>query len=369
MAIDRCIDPYAQPNLRRQPIVMSLSRRRVRFPSAGEAEVLTEQFAPPAEDELVVRTQYSAISPGTERLIYEGNVDEDMAADASIDALKGTDFSYPLSYGYACVGEVESVGEKVDEEWMGRQVFAFKPHVSRFRATPSTVTLLPPDAEMTDAVMIPTLETAVNLVMDGRPMIGERVVLFGQGVVGLLTTRLLADYPLATLATVERAADRREQSLEMGASVSKAAVSDVELSQRSEAFSGEGMSESWATGADLAYELTGHPDVLDDAIQAVGFGGRVVVGSWYGQKTASLDLGGHFHRSRIQITSSQVSTILPELQGRWTKLRRMDVVLNLLDEVSPGQLITDTFNVEEAPSVYNGLSDNPSMLQPIFVYE
>ena len=75
------------------------------------------------------------------------------------------------------------------------------------------------------------------------------------------------------------------------------------------------------SGADLSIELSGSPSALDDAIASTGFGGRVVIGSWYGEKKAALDLGGAFHRSRIKLISSQVSTIAPELSSRWDKAR------------------------------------------------
>ncbi len=345
------------------------TRRRVQFPAPGEAEVIAEDVPSPGPNEVRVRTEYSAISPGTERLVYQGNVPGDLDADASIDALQGDDLSYPISYGYACVGEVEALGEEVPGDWRGAPVFSFQPHVSRFLASPGALIRLPESVASTDAVMIPSLETAVNLVMDGRPMIGETVLLFGQGVVGLLTARLLADHPLGTLAAVDPAASRRSHAEALGAS---AVASVAELEQGAvfgAAPSSDAPSPSDSARADLVYELTGKPSVLNDAVQCTGFAGRLVVGSWYGTKTAPIDLGSHFHRSRMRIISSQVSTIDPRHQGRWSKDRRMSVVLDLLGDVKPSRLISDQFTVDEAPSVYEQLAADRSMLQPIFVYE
>ncbi|MFB6248118.1 MAG: zinc-binding alcohol dehydrogenase [Salinibacter sp.] len=332
------------------------ARRRVQFPAPEEVEVITEEVPSPGPGEVRVRTAHSAISPGTERLVYQGRVPDDLAADASIDALQGETLSYPISYGYACAGTVEALGEEVASDWKGAPVFAFQPHVSRFVASTEALLRLPAAASLTDAVMIPSVETAVNLVMDGRPMIGETVLVFGQGVVGLLTTELLADHPLGRLVAVDPDASRRERAEAAGARA-VASVEDV------------AQTDDDPARADLAYELTGQPAVLDDAVQCTGFAGRVVVGSWYGTKTAPIDLGSHFHRSRMRIISSQVSTIDPPLRGRWTKDRRMSVVLGLLTEVAPSRLITDRFAVEEAPAAYDQLADGPSMLQPIFTYE
>ena len=336
----------------------SPTRQRVQFPAPEEAEVITEEVPSPGPGEVRVHTEYSAISPGTERLVYQGQVPGDLEADASIEALQGDTLSYPISYGYACAGRVEALGGGVNPEWEGAPVFSFQPHVSRFVASTEHLVRLPDEAALTDAVMIPSLETAVNLVMDGRPMIGEVVLVLGQGVVGLLTTHLLARHPLAALVAVEPDEARRARAAAAGAEA-LSSIDDWDGPAATDALD----------RADLTYELTGRPAVLDNAVQATGYDGRIVVGSWYGTKAAAIDLGSHFHRSRMQIVSSQVSTIDPSLRGRWTKGRRMGVVLDLLGEVAPSRLISDRFPVAEAPSVYQQLAAGTSMLQPVFTYE
>ncbi len=70
------------------------------------------------------------------------------------------------------------------------------------------------------AVFLPNMETTVNLLLDGQPLLGERIVVFRQGIVGLLTTALLARFPLAQLVTVDRYPLRRQASLDLGAQVS-----------------------------------------------------------------------------------------------------------------------------------------------------
>lgn len=344
-------------------------RRRIQFPAPGKVEVITEEAPSPGPGEVRVRTMYSAISPGTERLVYSGNVPDGLDADSSIEALQDQELSYPISYGYACVGEVEALGTGVEDEWLGTPVFGFQPHVSRFVSATDALVRLPHSVSYEDAVMIPSLETAVNLVMDGRPMIGEQVVIFGQGVVGLLTTRLLAEYPLDRLVTVEPSPDRRTYAEAMGARAVES-VSELDHVTGLSSEPARDIAQQVDTAkVDLVYELSGQPGVLNDAVHCTGFSGRLVIGSWYGTKTAPINLGGHFHRSRMRIVSSQVSTIDPHLRGRWTKDRRMSVVLDHLQEVTPSQLISDRFALEEAPSVYERLAADSPMLQPIFVYE
>ncbi len=310
----------------------------------------------PDPDEVVVETSVSAISPGTELLVYRGDVPEGMAADATLDALDG-DLSYPTTYGYAAVGEVVAAGADARDR-LGERVFAFHPHRSRFRIPARDAVPVPDGVADAAAAMLPTVETATNFLLDGRPRIGERVVVFGAGVVGLCTTRLLADCPLDELVVVEPIDSRRELARAFGAD---RAVPPERA--------GGLFADRDPAGADLVYELSGQPAALDDAIDAVGYDGRIVVGSWYGDKRSSLDLGGEFHRDRIAIESSQVSTIAPDLRGRWTTDRRLGVAIDRLGRIDVDALVTDRVPFGEAPDAYRRLDENPgSTLQALLTY-
>ncbi|WP_276300149.1 zinc-dependent alcohol dehydrogenase [Halorussus lipolyticus] len=348
--------------------------RSLYFTGNGEVEVRERELPTPGEDEVLVRTERSAVSPGTEMLVYRGEVPTGMAADATIDALAGT-FEFPLRYGYAAVGRVEEAGPGVDTSWEGREVFGFNPHESHFCAPVSDLLVVPDDCSAEEATFLPNVETAVNFLQDGAPRLGERVAVFGQGVVGLLTTALLGECPVSDLVTVDYYLSRRERSLELGADTAlDPAAEDRDAGDRIRERLGGGdgtrnPDADRAAGADLTYELTGCPDALDSAVSATGYDGRVVVGSWYGTKPTELDLGGRFHRSRVSLESSQVSTIDPELRGRWSKDRRLSLAWEKLRDIGPERFVTHEFDVSEAGRAYELLDENPSeALGVIFEY-
>ena len=331
-----------------------MTRQSLWFDAPRHVTLREEALPEPAPGEVGVKTHASAISPGTEMLIYRGEFPEGMAADEGIAALGGA-LAYPLKYGYATVGQVNALGSGVASEWLGRWVFAFHPHESDFAAPVESLLPIPPGIAPEDALFLPNTETAVNFLLDGAPLIGEQVAVFGQGVVGLLTTALLARLPLGNLTTFDRLANRRAASLAMGARASLEPV-DADGAVRLRALLNTGGYE----GADLVYELSGAPAALDQAIAAAGFSGRVVLGSWYGRKRASLDLGGRFHRARIRLISSQVSTLTPELHGRWTKARRMGVAWERLRELRPSQLITHRYPFAMAAEAYAQVDLRPA---------
>ncbi|HRW04199.1 MAG TPA: zinc-binding alcohol dehydrogenase [Caldilineaceae bacterium] len=310
----------------------------------------------PAPDQLLIQTTLSAISAGTELLFYRGQVPSHMNVDASITALAaGQGIHYPLAYGYAAVGRVIAVGATLEEaSWLGRRVFAFQPHASHFLAKGAELLPIPDSVSDEQAIFLPNMETAVNFVHDGAPLLGERVIVFGQGIVGLLTLHLLAHCPLAALIAVDRAESRLQRSAALGATAILTTPSATELTQ---------------LNGDLVYELTGNPAVLTDAINCTGYSGRVVIGSWYGQKRAAIDLGGHFHRNRIQLIGSQVSTIAPQLQGRWCKARRFETAWHMLESLDYTQLITHRLPVTDAAQAYQLLDQQPAdLLQVVLTY-
>jgi len=317
------------------------------FTAPYEIEIRETALRAPGPAEFLVETQFSAISSGTELMIYRGQAPTELTADESITALSGS-LAFPLQYGYAVVGKIIKVGELLNHDWLGRTIFSFQPHQTHFAATPEQVIPLPEGISPEAAVFLPNMETAINFVMDGRPLIGERVAVFGQGIVGLLTTALLARFPLGDLFTLDRYPNRRSASQDAGAAQSfDPSETNTLANVRNE------------HGIDLAYELSGSPAALDQAIAVTGFAGRVVIGSWYGQKRASLDLGGHFHRSRIQLISSQVSSLNPVLMGRWNKNRRFDLAWKMIRVVQPERWITHCLPFQEASRGYTLLDQKP----------
>lgn len=335
--------------------------RSLFFTGPGEIEVREEPIREPAADEVRVRTELSAVSPGTELLIYREEAPTEMAVDETIEALPET-FEFPLAYGYAAVGRVTAVGSDVADEWLDTAVFAFRPHRSHFTIRPGDLVPLPEDCSPEAAAFLANVECAVNFSMDGRPMVGERVAVFGQGVVGLLTTALLSRHPIGSLVTVDLYERRRELSERFGADeVLDPDATDVVERLRNDDEPG---------GTDLAYELTGDPDALDRAVDAMAYDSRLVVGSWYGEKRTALDLGGRFHRNRGRLVSSQVSTIAPRHSGRWSKDRRLDVAWSQLRELDPTELITHRFPIERAPEAYRLLDERPDeAIQVLLTYD
>ena len=334
------------------------------FTGVEQVEVREQPVRRLHADELFIGVECSAISAGTEMLVYRGQIPREMPLDATIDTLQHQS-QYPLQYGYASVGRVTHVGSKIAASWLGRRVFSFQPHASHFITRLDNLISVPDDICAEDAVFLPNMETAVNLVQDGKPALGERVVVLGQGIVGLLLSSVLAQFPLAQLHGVDAIRLRRERALQLGVSAGfdPFAVQDVQALQQQLNYG------QTTQGADLIYEVSGAPDALHLAIELSGFASRIVIGSWYGNKSAAIALGGDAHRNRLQISTSQVSSLAPELSGRWDKTRRFELCWRMLRKVQPSRLITHRAPLRDAPAVYQLLHQAPEQtLQAVFTY-
>lgn len=338
--------------------MMEIVAQQLWFTGANRVEIREQKINAPVVNEVLVKVICSAVSAGTEMLVYRGQLPSEISLDSTIKSLQ--DQQYPLQYGYACVGEVIRLGASVDESWLGKKVFAFQPHASYFLSDVDQLIAVPEDIAPENAVFLANMETAVNLMHDGKPLLGERVIILGQGIVGLFLTSLLAHIPLAELLVVDNFFLRRDWAKTLGATTFEPTAA-AGLNNRQ--YAGP------SSGADLIFELTGVPDALNLAIDLSGYHSRIIVGSWYGTKRAPVYLGGAAHRNRLQIITSQVSSIAPELSGRWDKARRFDITWEMIRRIQPSRLISHQQALADAPNVYQQLDEHPeSTIQAIFNY-
>jgi 2-desacetyl-2-hydroxyethyl bacteriochlorophyllide A dehydrogenase len=312
--------------------------RVLEFAAPGRVE-LAEVGLPPLHDgDVLVRTLYSGISGGTELLAYRGEVDPSLPLDDSLGALKGT-FSFPFRYGYSCVGRVEkSLGSLA----VGSLVFAFHPHQEALvRPGPELIPV--DDLEPRLATMFPLVEASLQIALDAGPLQGQPVVVFGLGAVGLITSALLERFGARVLG-VEPQPGRRAVAGSLG--IQATTPEDI----------GDAVAElTSGRGVPVAIEASGNPSALGGALGLLAHEGTALVASWYGLRPVSLDLGGRFHRRRLGIRSTQVSTIPAELSARWDRERRRREVHRLLGELPLQALATHEFPFEDAQRAFTAL--------------
>lgn len=289
---------------------------------------LREEALPGERGKLLIKTRYTLISLGTERLVATGRVPSSMYESMRVPYQEGS-LALPVKYGYSLVGEVR----EGPEDWKGRFVHLLHPHQDYCRVKKEEVTLLPDALDPAVATLASNMETALNAVWDAGLSAGDRVLVVGFGLIGALTALLAKAFPATQVLIAEPNTYRR------------------------------GLAEEWgfplwtdeAPPADIAFHCSRSSAGLQSAIDVVGREGRIIELSWYGEDEVKLKLGGDFHHLRKQIISSQVSSIPGKRNARWDYQRRKAAVLRLLLEQDWSPLLDQRILFSETPAFFQRL--------------
>lgn len=303
------------------------------YTGPGIVELRAARLPPLAPGEARVRTLFSGVSRGTERLVLGGHIGRSEWECMRCPMQEGA-FPFPVKYGYCAVGIVE----EGPADLLGSNVFCLHPHQNLFQVPADRLAIVPPRVPARRATLAANMETALNAVWDSGAGPGDRIVVVGAGVVGLLVASLAARLPAASVTVVDVEQARRPQAEALGAAFALPAQAPGE--------------------ADIVFHASANAAGLNTAIGCAGSEGTVVEMSWYGDRPVEIGLGGAFHSRRLRLVSSQVGGIPAGRRPRWDHRRRMQAALHLLDLPALDLLVAGEVAFEDAPG------DLPQILSP-----
>lgn len=282
--------------------------------------------------DLMIRTRYSAVSRGTETLVYRGDVPETeyqrMRAPFQAGTLPGA-----VKYGYASVGVVE----QGPSAWLGRAVFCLYPHQTAYVVPQTAVVAVPESVEPGRAVLAANMETAVNALWDAAPRVGDRISIVGAGVLGCLVAALCGRMPGVRVELVDIDADRAPVARALG--VDFAVPLDA------------------AGGRDLVFHASASSEGLNTALSLAGREAEIVELSWFGARPVTVGLGGSFHSQRLTLRASQVGTVAPARAARWDHGRRLELAVSLCADPRLDVLFAPDISFEALPAAFDRLAD------------
>jgi NADPH:quinone reductase-like Zn-dependent oxidoreductase len=294
----------------------------LREPGCGEIRPVT--LPVPREDEVLVRTLRSAVSRGTETLVFRGGVPPSQYTAMRAPFQEG-DFPGPVKYGYLNVGTVE----QGPADLRGRTVFCLYPHQTAYVVPADAVTLVPEGVPPARAVLAGTVETAVNALWDAAPLIGDRITVVGAGMVGCCVARLLSFFPGVQVTLVDVDAGRADVAGALGVDFA--------------------LPDDATDGRDVVIHASATSAGLQQSLDLLVPEGTVLDLSWYGDTEVRLSLGGAFHAGRLGIRASQVGTLSPARRGRRTMADRRALALELLRDPAFDVLVTGQSRFCELP--------------------
>ncbi len=352
------------------------------FTGPKRLDYLFRPLPAPGPDEVLVATRFSGISHGTEMNVYRGHApqwtkqydrnlrlfrpanDEQRLTVPERGYWTAADspWNYPLAYGYANVGQVVARGAAVTNLAEGDFVYAYQPHQTAYVAPAASVIRLPALANPAVGVLSSNLNTAYGGVLDADIRLDDTVVVFGQGLVGLLVTQFLRGAAARRIITVERIAERRAMSRRMGADESlDPAAGDVALAVRE---------RTEGRGADVVIDASGSYAALHEAIRTAAPNTTVVALSWYGGTGDALALSDEFHHNRITIKCSQVGGIAPDLTATHSLARRAAQIRDHMAELDLDPLLTDAVPFRDAARAYDLIDRHADRtIQVVLIYD
>lgn len=284
---------------------------------------------------VLVESVFSGISRGTEKLVFEGRVPRSEFERMRTVGQEG-EFSFPVKYGYCSVVKV------IEGEHAGEYAFVLHPHQDYFRVNSERLYLLPDGLDPKRAVLAANMETALNIVWDSGVGAGDRIAVVGAGVVGLLVGYLISKLPGTEITMIDTNSSKAPIAKKLG----------LLLASKDNA----------PTDCDVVIDCSGEPAGLTSAIEMAGYEARVILASWHGDKTTSLNLGGPFHSKRLSLISSQVAGIAANKKPRWDHNRRMSKALELLADSALDALISGETSFDNIAAEYQAILNNPETL-------
>lgn len=303
---------------------MSGAARAFWLIAPGHGEIRTQPLLAPGANEVLIRTSASAISRGTESLVFSGRVPPSEYRTMRCPFQEG-DFPAPVKYGYASAGSVEAGPAAL----RGRRVFCLYPHQDRYVVPADAVVLVPETVPDERAVLAANMETALNAMWDAAPCLGDRIAVVGGGVVGCFIASLAAKIPGTRVELIDIDPRRARIAAALGC---RFAAPDR------------------ASGdCDIVFHSSASEAGLATVLRLAGFEAKLIELSWYGDKPVTIPLGEAFHQRRLQLISSQVGAVAPARRARRTHRERLGLALALLGDPVYDQLITGHCTLDELP--------------------
>ena len=300
------------------------------YVAPGKAEIRSEPMGPLPAGHVRVRATLSALSRGTERLVFSGRVPESEFERMRAPFMSGA-FPFPVKYGYAMVGRIEEGPARLK----GRLCFALYPHQTVFNLPAENIVLLPEGLAPERAVLAANMETALNAVWDGQPGPADRIAVVGAGVLGLLVARLCAQMPGTEVTVVDINPERDAIAAKLGAAFTTP--------------------DKAPDNCDIVFHTSASATGLATALRLAGDEATVLELSWYGADEVKVPLGDVFHSRRLKLISSQVGKVAPSRRPRWDYRRRLTAALDLLKDPALDALIAPAISFKDLPAKLPGI--------------
>ena len=279
----------------------------------------------PSSGEVQIRHQFGSEKHGTMMAFYKGYGNDRGRWDKERRIHvknEGVLWDYPVPLGNMNVGVVEALGPGVTQFKTGDRVLAYGGFQPMANKPADACWLLPASVPWESAVCIDPANYALCAMRDGDLRVGDRLVVFGLGAIGLMCVQMGKICGAETIIAVDPITRRREVALQTGATHAIDPLAGK---------TGEMIRElTGGLGADVVVEYSGSASAFQQALIGVAFGGTVVAGAFPPPYGTGLDFGGEAHMNRPRIIFSRSESDPNRDHPRWNYRRLLEASFSLI---------------------------------------
>jgi len=230
-----------------------VKNKQIIFTEKNTAALLEVPYKSPEYGEVVVETEYSTVSCGTEK--------------ANIIGIVG---DFPIKYlGYSSSGTVVAKGDGVNDIEVGDKVVVYWGTHSKYNTVPQNkVVKIDDGINMQEAAMSFIATFSLAAIRKTRLEIGESAIVVGLGLLGQLAVKLLRAAGAYPIIAIDPIAERRTEALENGADYAFDTNEENMVKKIKSLTNG---------GANVAIEVTGVGQGLDTALDCMARFGRIAL--------------------------------------------------------------------------------------------
>ena len=315
--------------------------KSIAFTEIGKAEIVSKTVADtPAAGQVLVRTEYSAVSAGTER--------------ANLMGMPNTPQRFPCWLGYSSVGRVAAVGEGVKRTKVGERVLVYHGiHAAYNLVREDQITPVKDEnIDPLEASFVIIASMGLGGVRRLEVELGESAMVFGLGLLGMFSIECLSLSGAYPLIAADYDENRRKKALELGA--------DYALSPAEPDFIEKVKALTGGRGVSATVEVTGASAAMIQALDCAARMGRISLLGCSRVSTAEVDYYSQVHKPGIQLIGAH-NMVRPKVESyphHWTHQDDCTALLSLLGagKLKVREIISEVHGIEDAPEVYSRLS-------------
>ena len=320
-----------------------MKRKQILFTGIGKAELLDREISEIADDEVIIKTEYSAISAGTERanLVAEPNT-----------ASKG---KFPWAEGYSSVGIITEVGASVKNYKVGDRVLVYHGvHAEYNKVKERALTLVPDGVDPKDAALVIIAAMGLGGVRKLNIEIGESAMIIGLGLLGMFSVEFARLAGANPVIVSDLSAERRELALKLGADYALNPADPDYIEQVKKITKGKGVN--------AIVEVTGVSIALRQALDCSSYMGRISLLGCTRIPDCDINYYQQVHRPGVKLIGAH-NMVRPKFEsfpGHWTMHDDCACILDLLaaKRIEAAPIIAEVLTPHDAPMIYDRLAND-----------